>query len=382
MTVHYVYVHGDPVDSTQAIVHEIVPRLKAHHTVVVHHPNDPVMIHPVPGDVLIGHPNRYDDCAFRRAFAQPGWARRIVFAPFSSILPKDAALIDDLVVEADLFLALAGETWWPGIEDSLFAHWRHKMLPFELGINRAYYRPIKSRFNPPGQRRFLYIGNADALRGGDYLADLADANPDLHFGWVRTGDSRGCLDYVQETTTPGISRRMVASRLRAEPLGYWRHPFGLSTVATYDFVIACGRSDAMPCEILECAAWGLVPVTTPQCGYPANDWLTHIPFGQVAEASAILREMNNWPEAALRDRQAAGWTKIAERYTWDRAAAQVLHAIECPLPQTPDAPEWRVRAQSNRRELRRILRRERPAEMLRDARGLARRALTRLQHAV
>jgi len=363
VTVHFVGVHGCPVDSTSAIVLQTVDRLKADFDFVVHHPNDPVTIKPSPGDILIGHPNRYGDCAFRRSFAQPGWARRIVFAPFSLGVLKDAACIDDLVVEADLYLATSGPGWWKGLENSVISHWRHKMLPFELGIDRNNFPAVRSRFNPPGQRRFLYIGNADRMKGGDYLAALADANPDLHFGWVRTGDSRHCLDWIPEMTTPAIRRRMERSRLNIAPLLNWRGPEGLQITATYDFVINCGRSDAMPCEILECAAWGLVPVTTPQCGYEAGPWLTHIPLDDIAGASAILHDMNLWSDAEMKARQAIGWNELDTRYTWDRAAAQLRHALECPLPEPDNSATSVARAESNREALRQVLRDERRADM-------------------
>lgn len=364
MTVHLIYVSGDPVDSTQAIVHETVPRLRARHDIVVHHPSDPITIEPRPGDVLIGHPNRYGDCIFRRSFVQPGWARRIVFAPFSYGMPADAALIDDLVMEADLYLAISGDTWWQGLPDSVLSHWRYKMVPFDLGVNRTFYPPLRSHCNPPGQRKFLYIGGADPMKGGDYLAELANRNPDLHFGWLRTGDGRHCLDHSEELQTPAIRKRLFAANLTCFEGVYWRHPEGLKILAEHDFVINCGRSDAMPCEILECAGWGLVPVVTPQSGYAANDWLTHIPLDRPDEASAILQAMNHWPDELLRRKQAAGWAQLDARYNWDRAAEQLHHAIACPIPSMPTDKDWQGRASRNRLALRQTLARVRRAERL------------------
>jgi len=369
MTVHLIYVSGDPVDSTMAIVHEIVPRLREDHDVVLHHPTDPVTIKPKHGDILIGHPNRYGDCAFRRSFAQPGWERKIVFAPFSYGMLADAAQIDDLVMEADLYLAIAGETWWQGLGESATSHWQYKMLPFELGVNRHYYPPIRSRFNPPGQRRFLYIGSADPMKGGDYLAELADANPDLNFGWIRTGDGRHCLDHSEELATPAIRKRLFAANITCYDGVYWRRPDGLKILANHDFVISCGRSDAMPCEVLECAGWGLVPVATPQCGYPADEWMTHIPLDHPREASAILREMNHWPDEVLRAKQCAGWHLLDTRYNWDRAAEQFRQALVCPIPVKPQDRVWVDRETKNRRALRNTLRRARPKEILHNLRA-------------
>ncbi len=385
MTVHWVYVRGHPVDSTQAITREVVERLRDRFDIMLHSPNAMTTIVPGPGDILIGHPNRYGDCTFRRSFAQQGWARRIVFAPFSCGMLKDAALIDDLVVEADLYLVLTGPHWWDAIDDSPFSHWRYKMLPFELGLNRAHFPQIRSRFSAPGQRRFLYIGNADRMKGGDYLAALADANPHLHIGWIRTGDSRHCLDTVEERDTDAIRRTMRASRLHEHPIVDWRALDGLRIIGKYDFYINCGRSDAMPCEALEIASWGLVPVMTPQSGYRANDWMTHVPLDDIAGASAILDDLNHWPDATIRARQAAGWEQLDTRYTWDRAAGQVRVALEGPVPAAPDDPAFRARMERNRRFLRRFVRREQFAERmhhgLKAARGGVRGAIKGLLRA-
>lgn len=355
MTVHFVYVTGKGFDTSTAIAREIPARLRAHHDVQVHDPRDPATIRPEPGDVLIGHPNRHGDCLFRRSFAEAGWARRIVFAPFSHGMLEDAAAIDDLVDAADLYLAITGPYWFDSAGETAVSHWVHKMRRCDLGLNRGQFPRIKSRFNPPGMRRFLYIGNADPMRGGDFLAALADANPDLEIAWIRAADARHCLDGEVEPQTRRLSRAMRGSRLKIHNGVHWRQPSGLKVVATHDVILNCGRSDAMPSEVLEAASWGLVPVTTPQCGYLADDWMTHIPLDDVAGASAVLRALNGAPEADLLARQAAGVRRLDERYNWDAVARQVQGAITASIPPEPDDPAWQARRRRNRRTLRGLL---------------------------
>lgn len=382
MTVHLVYVNEPSIDTTNAIAREVSKRLANHFRIVVCHPNDPVVIQPRQGDVLIGHPNRYGDCAFRRAFEQPGWAKRIVFAPFSHGLLADAAAIDDLVCEADLYLAITGSYWFDSVESTLVSHWRYKMMRCDLGVNREHYPRIKRHFNPAGQRRFLYIGNADPMKGGDYLMQLANANPDIDFGWIRASDSRDCLGSVVEPQTRGLSRRMLGSKL-VPHYADWHLPGGMLLAAGYDFILNCGRSDAMPCEVLEGASWGLLPVTTPECGFAADDWMSHVPLGDVAAASRVLRALNECPEEALLARQAAGFRQLETRYHWDHVARQVREAIEAPIPAAPDDPAWRAMRQSNRRRLKGILRKERRANavgraayyIVRRPAGVVRRAI-------
>ena len=357
MTVHLVYVNEPSIGTHHSIAREVAERLRNHYKVEVHHPNDPITVRPEPGDVLIGHPNRYGVCAFRRSFGQPGWRRRIVFAPFSVGMLEDAAAIDDLVCEADVSLAVTGQYWLDALPDSLVSHWGYKMMRCDLGVNRQHYPQVKSRFRAAGQRRFLYIGSSIEMKGGDFLAALADANPDIHVGWISTGDTRHCLDFVSEPSTRRLGERMRSSRLAEYRYVRWRSAEGMRLVSTFDFILICGRSDALPCEALECASYGLVPVTTPQCGFPEDDWMTHLPLDDVEGGSAVLRRLSGCPEEELIARQTAGFRLLESRYNWDCVARQVRDAIESPIAAPPDDPSWRSRREANQRRLRSIRRR-------------------------
>lgn len=377
MTVHLVYVHGSGIDTTTGIARESVPRLRAWHDLVVHSPNDPAVICPKPGDILIGHPNRHGDCLFRRSFAQAGWARRIVFAPMSHAVLTDAALIDDLVVAADLHLAITSQHWIDTMAQTPLSHWQYKTLRAPLGINRAHFPPLKSRFNPPGKRRFLFIGNADFLKGGDRLAALANANPDIEIGWIRTSDTRHCLAYDEDPATPGIRKVMQASRLRQYPVIDWRRPDGWQIVADYDFFILLSRSEALPCEVLEAGAYGLVPVLTAQSGFAEEDWITLVPGDDVSTASTILRHLLHAPEADLLARQAAGRRHLDQTYRWDAVAQAIETALTCPIPTAPADPAWHARQADNRKQLRGIAARASRADLMARLRTIPRRLIRR-----
>lgn len=363
MTIHFVYVSNAHINTTSALAREIGRRLAEDYEVKLHHPNDTGVIIPAQGDILIGHPNRYRSCLFSRSFAQSGWAKRIVFAPFSLGMLEDAAAIDPLVCVADLYLAITGAYWFDAVDGSAVSHWRHKMMRCDLGVERGHFPKIKSRFNPPGRRRFLYIGNADPMRGGDFLATLADANPELEFGWIRASNSRHCLDDVVEPSTIRLNRRMRASRLKARVLS-WHRPDGLQIISQYDVILSCARSEAMPCEILEAASWGLVPVTTPQCGYEADEWMSHMPLDDVAAASTVLHRLNHCDETELKERQAAGFRILERRYNWDAVSAQVRAALEGPIPRAPEDAAWVAEARANQRRLKALLLRHRTVNAL------------------
>ena len=352
MTVHFVYNKGMQLKTPERILHELSQRLARRYHLKTYAIAERETIVPQPGDVLIGHPSRYSgDSVFNRAFRQPGWAKRIVFCPFSHGMPRDAAAIDPLVEKADLYLALCGPYWFETMGESLLSHWQYKTMRCDLGVNRADYPLVKADFNPPGRRRFLYVGNAGPMKGGDIFCALAEANPDLHFGWINwQGPEHRPAGTLRSEYLP-ILERLQAGRIAMHGGADWRDRGSIGTAAQYDFLLTCGRSDSNPTTILEASAWGLIPIAPLQCGYYGDDWLINIPLDDIAGASAILRALNDAPEAELLARQATGLARIDSDYSWDHAAQQVIACIEAPIPRPPGDAVWRACKAANQKRL-------------------------------
>ena len=325
------------------------------------------MIRPAPGDVLLGHPSRYGENIFDRSFREPGWARRIVFCPFSHAMPRDAAMIDGLVEQADFYLALCGPYWFDTADTSLLSHWRYKMMRCDLGLERGDYPLVKTDFNPPGRRRFLYIGNAGPMKGVDYFCTLAEANSGLSFSWIGwPGLEQRPAGTLRGEYAP-LENRLRSGPIRVLGGADWRVQSSLSLVAEHDFLLTCGRSDSNPTTILETSAWGLVPVAPLQCGYYGDDWLVNIPLDDLAGTSQILRWLNTCPQAELAARQKTGLERLDTHFTWDHAARQVMACIEAPLPIAPASPQWLETKYRNRAALKQIARSYRRDQTLEDA---------------
>ena len=233
------------------------------------------------------------------------------------------------------------------------------MVHCDLAVNRQHYPRLKFAFNPAGQRRFLYIGHTLPYKGTDFLCSLADANPDIHMGWIGQGEMS--------------SKRVV-------PLGThdFRHFAGRELVAGYDFLLTCGRSDANPTTILEAASWGLIPVATLQSGYYENDWLVNIPLDDVSTASRILNRLNEVSEEELFQRQQSGFRYLDEHYNWDRLAQQVVECLERPKPPEPTDPDWIYRRKQNKLSIHHIIERDRWNRRIDQTRGLPIRAFRKL----
>lgn len=383
MTVHFVYNKGLSLKTPERILHELSIRLARHHRLQTYAINEQGVIKPEAGDILIGHPSRFSESSiFNRSMRQAGWAKRIVFCPFSHGLPLDAAGIDPLMELADQYLALCGPYWFETVGQSLLSHWEYKMWRCDLGVNQSDYPPVKTSFNPPGKRRFLYIGNAGPMKGGDIFAALAKANPDMDFGWIGwTGDAQ-CPAGTLLRDYRAIERRLCAGRVTVHGGSDWRNNDHVSIAANYDFLLTCGRSDSNPTTILEASAWGLIPVAPLSCGYYGDDWLVNIPIDDLGAASNILRKLNHAPGAELLDRQRAGYRQLDSHYTWDNAAQQVLDCIAAPIPVEPADADWHARKSANQAALRTLIQRYNRAKqgerLVQWPRQTARRLLRRI----
>ncbi|HVT81896.1 MAG TPA: hypothetical protein VHM90_14715 [Phycisphaerae bacterium] len=330
MAVIFIYARGLRASAPHSITNELAPRLRAAFgDVKVYDLSQIATIVPQEGDILIGHPHQDVRTAFQASIGQRGWKRRAVLCPFSHAHLELNGWMDQLVEQADLFLAITGKYWFDTMEDSPLSHWKYKTRRLDLAVNPKWFPAVKRGWNAPGKRKFLYIGYTAPAKGTDYLCQLADANPALHFGWMGGGFM----------PTP-----------RVEILGPsdFNLPESLRLVASFDFIIACGRSDANPTTLLEGLAWGLVPVCTPQSGYRNERWLVNIPLDNVEAASAVLQRLNTAPEEELNAIVARGRAELERHYTWDRFGNDVVAALREPAPSKPTSAEWQERAAANK----------------------------------
>jgi glycosyltransferase involved in cell wall biosynthesis len=334
-TLHLIYAVGDGIRTPGAITRELACRLSKHYEVKVHDWADKGIIKPDSGDILLGHPHPDGNTIFRRSFSQCGWGKRIVMLPFRHApYYGDIAWWDPLICKADCFIAICAPYWTDTMAQSWTAHWAYKTIQLDLAVNREHYPLVKTRFNPPGKRKFLFIGWVARYKGFDYFEEIVRANSQLSFGWIGPGDNA--------VECPGLEKHGYRDFSLRE---------NMDLVKTYDFLLTCGRSDPNPTTILEATSWGLVPICTPQSGYYKQDWIINIPLDNVAAASAILRDLNTVPEEVLRQFQERGQTALSSHYTWRRFAAQVRDCIEKPSPSIPKGLKWKFIKGRNRNML-------------------------------
>lgn len=308
-TLHLVYPHGDRISCPDAIGRNLARRLDRDYRVVLHDWDARSVLHPQPGDRLLGHPHPDPQTIFRRSVREPGWARAIMLCPYAHGDVRQVAAWDSVLPYCDAYLAITGNHWMRTLPASPFSHWAPRVTQLDLAVDRRDFPPVKASFAPPGQRRFLYIGNTAWVKNTGYLTALAQARPAYAFAWI------------------GESRRPIAG-LRALGPQNFSQPASQHLVASHDFILTAGFSDANPTVLLEGMAWGLIPICTPQSGYEGYRGIPNLPLNNLPAACAVLDRMQQMESADLLAWQAENWRLLDEHFNWDRFADQVRTALQ------------------------------------------------------
>lgn len=309
MKVHLVYPASDAIKTPFAIGRELAQRIEQRYPVQIHDHRARYAITPQPGDVLLGHPTWEPDTVFNASVVKPGWKRKLCLHPFAPGDLHQVAHLDTILPYCDQFLAITGPFWYNELPATHCRHFAPKTVHIDLAVNRQHFPPVKSSFNPPGKRTFLYIGNHPWYKNMPYLDKLAKLLPEFNFSWI--GSEKKRYQHLKQ-----LGKRD------------FDNPVARELAASFDFLITVGRADANPTTILEVMAWGLIPVCTPQSGYEDIEGIINIPLDKPEEACVILKSLQNVDDATLRNWQSHNWENLDRQYNWDRFSAQILEAID------------------------------------------------------
>jgi glycosyltransferase involved in cell wall biosynthesis len=314
LTVHFIYPHGRSISCPDAIGRKVGSRLASRYRIVQYDWDDFRVIQPGPNDVLLGHPHPFPWTIFRRSLKQPGWRRAIALSPYHHGDHVQVAFLDTIMTRCDLYLAITGNYWSESVKESLFSHWLPKMVFLDLAVDRQDFPIVKKKFNPPSERRFLYIGQSGWPKNTDYLGSIARMMPGVEFTWVGSGRNP-----IAGFTSLGFQDFSLEQ--------------GKKTIADHDFLITVGMADANPATILEAMAWGLIPVCTPQSGYAGYSGIVNVQPNDVQRVVKVLRQLEHLPDRELKAMQTANWVALESHFNWERFTEQIIEAIEsdeCP----------------------------------------------------
>jgi glycosyltransferase involved in cell wall biosynthesis len=307
-TVHLIYPHGLAISCPDAIGRNLGRRLESWFDVKYYDWRDTRVIRPGPDDVLLGHPHPAPRTIFRRSARRGGWRRILILAPFNSGDLGQVAFLDRTIVRSDLYLAISGNHWFDGIGRTDVAHWSPKMRRLDLAIDRADFPRVKTAFSRPGERKFVYIGNANACKNVGFLESIARHARRHEISWIGAGSY-------------GASPLRTLGRLD------FSEPEVQRLLAEFDFLLTVGSADANPATILEAMAWGLVPVCTQESGYRGYTGIINVPLDDVAGAVAVLDRLQEASEYELRKLVAANDELLEGHFNWKRFSEEVRATI-------------------------------------------------------
>jgi glycosyltransferase involved in cell wall biosynthesis len=319
--IHLIYPYGPAIKAPESIGRHLAQRLRHDFEVIQYDWAETRVLQPGADDILLGHPHDAPWTIFRRSARKPGWRRVIAMFPYSGD-PRKVESFDAVIPRCDLVLAITGSYWFDSVGNSMFSHWAPKMIHLELAVDRDEFPIIKTRFNPPGSRRFLYIGNTAWHKNPEYLSKLATLATGCPISWMGTG-AHGIRSIVTRGRVGG--REIKGTRtLGAHD---FRDEASRRLVAEHDFLLTVGKGDPNPTTILEAMAWGLVPVCTPTSGYVGYPGIVNIPPDNPERGAIVLKELQALPESRLLEMQDANWQALDNHFNWDRFAGQVLQAV-------------------------------------------------------
>jgi len=218
------------------------------------------------------------------------------------------AFVDPYVPHLDAILGIMGPYWWDTWRQGPFAHWADKLTPVDMAIDVTRFPRVKSSFNPPGRRTFMYLGGEGAQKGTHLLSIL--------FGQARR---HRCIWIGGGRPIPNVEHRGFA---RLTP------PYLRRLAEECDVLVTMGVSDANPTTILESMAWGFPVCCTPESGYHRMPELITLSTTDMKHNLAVLDRLQDAPESELRAQADLARRRVETDFGWDRFLATVLDGIE------------------------------------------------------
>jgi ADP-heptose:LPS heptosyltransferase/glycosyltransferase involved in cell wall biosynthesis len=286
-----------------------------------------------PDDVILGHPWPDKNTVIRRLFEKSAKAKYLIW-PFHSRIPEINRYAKDLAAIADRLFLISGPYWIDTIDQTEYADWKDKIVRLDNAVDAARFPLLKKQFNPPGRRGLFVLGRSGREKGTTELFRLLTpvAGPVVIAGSYKADDLA-----------------ILKDRPNTRWLGYTRWTEAATTefiMQHCDFFVNMSVSDASPTTLLECMALGLIPVTTPQCGYP-RDTFIHLSLSNPDHNLKVLEQIQHLDDNRLHELQAANRRIIEQEHTWDKFCTTVWNVIERdqaaekklnPQPSLADAP--------------------------------------------
>ena len=310
-----------PTSTPYSITKNLYTHLSQKMETLLYHLTEPIQIHFKSNDIFIGTPffpykpggNGVTELSISQTrrpkiFALIAPLHCNIIIETSHINKPYLDSINDLIPKADLLFAIMGRYWWDQWEESPYAHWLPKMVRLDLAVDTQDFPRVKTKFNPPGKRRFLFIGRNDPMKGIDFLTKLISESGNFSGGWIGGGPD-----------IPGIPKVSPPRDLIPE--------FMQRIAERFDFFITTGVADPNPTTILESMSWGFPVICTPQSGYYETTYLRNVYHDNIPRSLEVLEELQYAKEEDLMAMANESRTVVETEYTWDKFNSTIISSL-------------------------------------------------------
>ncbi len=215
----------------------------------------------------------------------------------------------DLLADFNGGLILIGGKIWERdwLERSPFADLPIKRkVHVEMGIDADDYPVVKTRFNSPTRRKFLYIGHTGWYKNTKELENIAAKMPNYEFAHIGGGEIVGWKKLANfASLTPEYMAKISAE---------------------YDIFVNTSTADAQATTILESMCFGFVVAATYESGYD-HPSIVRLSPTDTAFNLATLVKLQQAPESELLALAKANRQIAIEHHSWERFVDTVWHFI-------------------------------------------------------
>jgi glycosyltransferase involved in cell wall biosynthesis len=270
-----------------------------------------------PDDIILGHPHYDPNTIVQRAIREAKCKLKCMIFPLHHGEPEHNLPFHDLVMKSDKVFSIMGPYWYDTLDQSPFASWKPKITRLDMAIDASQFPFLRTRFNPPGQRNFLYLGHARPWKNVDLLYEIMRRIPQHQLWWYGGIKEHPLADLPNVHLSGWVDLNPAMAR---------------TIVDNCDFFLNCSKSDANPTTLLESAAWGIVPACTRQSGYyPGQqcDWIfDELSLHDMDANLATIQKLQHTPEAELLARARASRQVIEQKYTWKRFCGTIWNELQ------------------------------------------------------
>ncbi|MDP2402208.1 MAG: hypothetical protein Q8N02_01680 [Methylotenera sp.] len=290
-----------PLKAPHSITYYLGKYLEGRYRVKLYDLRERITICPEPGDILLGHlwPDR--QTVMWNSISDPRFSKKYLIEPYNNDEEHVGWLRDGLQLCDGLF-AICGDYWIDNFSQTPLKGFENKISHLNMAVDTSNYPLVKTEFNPPGKRRFLYIGRHGQFgdeKGIGLLEELSKSIPGFQGGYICTG---GEIKGWKKISPPLSLTTDLMKEIASE----------------YDVFINMSRADAQATTILEAMSWGFPVACTNQSGYNRESNFFYLSLDDMEHNFEMFHKIQNLPDHELKVISLANRSVVENKYGWDR----------------------------------------------------------------